>query len=235
MLCRACRLAPPDFVRAVSFGPYDGRMKEAVHALKYDRLHPAAHRLGRMLAEAVAQLASEAPAEMLVVPVPLHKSKYGQRGFNKSRLLAVHALGFLGESHPKWRLTLASSTLMRLRATDSQAGLTPRMQRLNVRGAFVVSDPSAVDRKHLLLIDDILTTGATLRAATKALVRAGAASVWVATLARAYRTCDFGPGFSFRAEEEVQSESDFDELAGEMPDAELQRTSRLSSHDQPSF
>src|ERR1039458_9395131 len=94
-LCRACRLAPPPFVRAVSFGPYEGRMKAAIHALKYDRLHPAARGLGRMLAETIAQLAAEAPAEMLVVPVPLHKSKYTQRGFNQARSLAAHALGFL--------------------------------------------------------------------------------------------------------------------------------------------
>jgi ComF family protein len=210
-------------------------MKDAIHALKYDRLHPAAHRLGHMLARAIAQLAAEAPAELLVVPVPLHKSKYGQRGFNQSRSLAVHALEFLGESHPQWRLTLASSTLMRLRATESQAGLTPRMRRLNVRGAFVVSDPSAVDKKHVLLIDDILTTGATARAAAKAIVAAGAASVWVATLARAYRNSDFGPAKGLRGEHEDQSQMDHDELAGEMPEAELQVASRFSSHDQPSF
>ncbi len=111
-LCRACRLAPPPFVRAVSYGVYQGRMREAIHALKYDRLHPAAPGLGRMLAEAIAQLAGEAPAEMLVVPVPLHPSKYAQRGFNQSRSLAAAALGFLRKSHPQWRLTLASSTLL---------------------------------------------------------------------------------------------------------------------------
>ena len=92
-LCRACRLAPPPFVRAVSYGVYQGRMREAIHALKYDRLHPAARGLGRMLAEAIAQLAGEAPAEMLVVPVPLHRSKYAQRGFNQARSLAAEALG----------------------------------------------------------------------------------------------------------------------------------------------
>ncbi len=69
-------MAPPPFVRAVAFGPYQDRMKAAIHALKYDRLHPAARGLGRMLAEAIAQLADDAPAEMLVVPVPLHRSKY---------------------------------------------------------------------------------------------------------------------------------------------------------------
>ena len=65
---------------------------------------------------------------------------------------------------------MASSTLMRLRATESQAGLSSRMRRLNVRGAFSVSDPSAVTLKHILVIDDILTTGATARAAVTAAV-----------------------------------------------------------------
>ncbi len=185
--CRACRMAPPTFVRAVAYGPYQDRMKAAIHALKYDRLHAAARGLGGMLAEAIAKLADEAPAEMLVVPVPLHRSKYAERGFNQARSLAVAALAALGKSHPEWQLTLASRTLMRQRATESQAGLTPRQRRLNVRGAFEVSDPAAVTLKHILIIDDIMTTGATARAAALALTRAGAASVWVATLARASR------------------------------------------------
>ncbi len=91
-LCRDCRMAPPPFVRAVSYGIYQGRMREAIHALKYDRLHGVSNGLGRMLAEAIAQLAGEAPEEMLVVPVPLHRSKYAQRGFNQSRSLARGAL-----------------------------------------------------------------------------------------------------------------------------------------------
>jgi ComF family protein len=162
-------------------------MREAIHALKYDRLHPIACGLGRMLADAIAQLAGEAPAEMLVVPVPLHRSKFAQRGFNQSRTLAHEALGLLRKSHPEWRLRLAASTLMRLRATQSQAGLTPRQRRQNLRGAFSVSDPTQVVSQSILLVDDILTTGATARAAAQALLDAGAASVWVATLARAQR------------------------------------------------
>jgi ComF family protein len=186
-LCRACRLAPPSFVRAVSFCTYDGRMRAAIHALKYDRVHSAANRLGSMLAVAIAQLLPEAPAEMLVIPVPLHRSKHRQRGFNQARALARHALESLRKSEPQWHLSLAPSTLMRLRSTESQAGLTPRQRRRNVRGAFKVSDPAAVRGKHILLVDDILTTGATARAAAQSLLRAGAASVYVATLARARR------------------------------------------------
>jgi ComF family protein len=204
-------------------------MKEAIHALKYDRLHPAARGLGRMLAEAIAQLAAEAPQEMLVIPVPLHRSKFADRGFNQARSLAANALDFLKKSHPEWRLKLASSTLMRLRATESQAGLTPRMRRLNVRGAFVVSDPSAITLKHVLIIDDILTTGATARAVAQVLMKAGAASVWVATLARARRFYEFG------RRDFIQDEDRIKELVGVAPAAVLQKASRFSSHDQPSF
>jgi len=186
-LCRACRMAPPAFTRAVAYGLYEGRMKEAIHALKYDRLHPAARGLGRMLAEAIEQLRGEAPMEMLVVPIPLHRSKHAQRGFNQARSLAREALGCLSSSRPDWKLTLASSTLMRLRPTESQAGLSPRQRRMNVHGAFSVSDEEAVRMRHVLLVDDVLTTGATARAAAQALQEAGAASVWVATLARATR------------------------------------------------
>ena len=228
-MCRACRLAPPPFVRAVSFGPYEGRLREAIHALKYDRLHPASKGLGKMLAEAIAQLAGEAPAEMLVVPIPLHRSKYAERGFNQARSLAAEALKVLSKSHPEWKLTLASSTLMRLRATESQAGLTPRARRINVRGAFTVSDSSAVMLKHVLVVDDILTTGATARAAARVLQRAGAATVWVATLARARRVSNFGQRFGFQDSDDVveRPENSTAEI--------LEEASRFSSHDQPSF
>jgi ComF family protein len=180
-------MAPPPFVRAVSYGLYAGRMREAIHALKYERLHPASRTLGRMLAHAIAQLAPQAPAEMLVIPVPLHKSRHSQRGFNQARALATVAMKALRKSHPAWKLTLAPAALLRQRATGSQAGLTPRQRRLNLRGAFRVSNPEAVVGKHVLIIDDIFTTGATARAAARELIAAGAESAWVATLARARR------------------------------------------------
>jgi predicted amidophosphoribosyltransferase len=192
-------MAPPPFVRAVAYGPYQGRMRAAIHALKYDRLHAAARGLGQMLAQAIAQLAEEAPSEMLVVPVPLHRSKYAERGFNQARALAVHALAALRKTHPEWRLTLASSTLMRLRATESQAGLTRASGDECARSVHGLrsrrghAEARFGDRRHF-------TTGATARAAAQALARAGAASVWVATLARAQpRVHDNRRNVSFRA------------------------------------
>lgn len=186
-ICRACRQVPPAFARAVSFGTYEGRLREAIHALKYDRLHPAANKLGAMLAQVIAELRPNAPSRLLVIPVPLHRSKQKHRGFNQARALAIAAIKRLRATHPDWELQLAPSTLMRLRATETQAGLTPTQRRKNVRGAFKVSDPAAVRGQHVLLVDDILTTGATARSAAQSLIKAGAASVYVATLARARR------------------------------------------------
>jgi ComF family protein len=202
-------------------------MKAAIHALKYEGLHPAARALGQMLAQAVAQLYGTAPAQMLVIPIPLHRFKQAERGFNQARSLARHALESLAISHPQWQLTLAASTLLRQRATESQAGLSPRQRRLNVRGAFLVSDASAVAEKHILLIDDILTTGATARAAAFALRRAGAASVWVATLARAHRAFTAGTSFIDPAESSEDS--------GVVPAVGPQAASMHSSMNQPSF
>ena len=162
-------------------------MRDLIHALKYGRLRPAARQLGQFLARAIQQLRSEAPTEMIVVPVPLHRAKHSDRGFNQARLITAEALAVLRRKAPDWRLTLAPGTLIRLRATETQAGLTTRQRRLNVRGAFKVSTPSLVAGKHVLLVDDILTTGATARAASRALLQAGAETVWVATLARARR------------------------------------------------
>jgi ComF family protein len=243
---RARRLAPRPFVRAVAYGLYENRMKASIHTLKYERLHLGARGLGRLLAQAIARLAGEAPLEILVIPVPLHRAKFDDRGFNQARALAEQALRFLRKSHPEWQLRLAPGTLMRLRATESQTGLTSRQRRLNVRIAFAVSDQAAVASRHVLLVDDIFTIGATARAAAQALTRAGAATVWVATLARArrvnafYRGADFGDvhGTSF------QDGEDTNEFSGNAPEADTVDAStyssahssrNFSSHDQPSF
>lgn len=180
-------MAPPHFARAVAWGLYGGRMRDAIHALKYGRVLSLADPLGERLANAIARLAPDSPAEWLVVPVPLYRRKQQERGFNQARMLAEKALGVLRRTHPEWKLTLEPELLRRKRPTTSQAGLTPRGRRLNMRGAFAVPEPEAVAGRDVLLIDDILTTGATARSAAAALMHAGAGQVYVATLARALR------------------------------------------------
>ena len=233
-------MAPPAFVRAVAYGIYRGRLRDAIHLLKYDKMHPAARGLGRMLAEAIHLLAGDAPSDMLVIPVPLHRRKIAQRGFNQAHLLARQAVAVVKTSHPNWNLKLAAGVMLRLRATETQASLTPRQRRLNLRGAFAVTDPSAVALKHVLLIDDILTTGATARAAATALMRAGAASVWVATLARARRV-HRSPNTRWE-DGEIAASSQIPgrgtaETAGNLSRQEFDSygTEPISSHGQPSF
>ena len=186
-LCRACRMVPPGFVRAVSYGVYDGSMRAVIHALKFERMEPLVHQLGGMLAEVMSRFAQETPEGMLVIPVPLHAKRRAERGFNQAEALAAEALLRLKKIHPAWRLEMDSGALVRERRTESQAGLTPRQRRQNLRGAFFVPDPGPIARRHILLVDDIYTTGATGRACSKVLLKAGAASVRVATLARAQR------------------------------------------------
>jgi predicted amidophosphoribosyltransferase len=155
---RPCVLATA-FVRAVAFGQDRGRRKDAIHACKYGHLYPRPGRLGRMPARAMAQRADQAPAEVPVVPVLLHQQKHEPPGFNRARTLAKNALSILKKSHPQWELAQAASTLLWQRWTGSKAGLTGRQLRLNMRGAFAVSDAPAVRSKHIPLLDDIPTAG----------------------------------------------------------------------------
>ena len=183
---RPCRVSPLAFVRAVAHGPYSGAMRPLLHLLKYEGLEPVATRLGEAIAGQLARYV-DLPADPLVVPVPLFRSRQRQRGFNQAELLASATLRALRALRPEWRGQLAAKVLQRSRATQSQAGLSLSERRRNLRGAFFVSETEAVRGRDVLLIDDIHTTGATARACSWALKRAGADSVWVATAARAQR------------------------------------------------
>jgi ComF family protein len=181
-----CRAAAPPFEKAVAHGVYATKLRALVHLLKYDGMEPLAIRLGA-LAGAQALTIADLPRALVVVPVPLFAGKRRQRGFNQSELLARGAMSAMRRNRPEMRLLLRVSALERQRATESQAGLSSHKRRVNVRNAFFVSRPAEVDGRDVLLIDDIYTTGATARACTRALKSAGAARVWVATVARAQR------------------------------------------------
>ncbi len=182
-------------MKAVAYGSYQGQLREMVHLLKYDRMQPVAGRLGRLLADSVETFVS--PQAMLVIPVPMHPSKQRQRGFNHAELLARTAMVEMRRRHPQWGLKLETGLLKRVRVTVSQAGLTTHQRRQNLRGAFFAPRPGNLAGQHVLLIDDIYTTGATARACSRVLRNAGAASVRVATVARVQRegVAFWDPGF----------------------------------------
>jgi ComF family protein len=177
-VCGECRTTAPPFVRAVAYGSYDGGLRELIHLLKYGGVRPAAGVLGRMLAEVMQGLGSEFRSAV-VVPVPLHSSKLRQRGFNQAEEIARATLKNLNRSE----LTL-KAVLERRRATASQTGLSDHQRQANVRGAFVVASPEHIADNDVLLVDDVLTTGATVSECARVLRRAGAARVFVATVAR---------------------------------------------------
>jgi ComF family protein len=115
------------------------------------------------------------------VPVPLHHRKLAQRGFNQAEIIAREALRDL---KPAKRFEFWTGILLRSRETGSQIGLTRHQRRENLRGAFMVSDPTRIAKRDILLIDDVFTTGTTVSECARVLLRAGAARVWVATVAR---------------------------------------------------
>ncbi len=192
-------MAPPAFVRAVAYGGYQGSLRNLIHLLKYERMQPVADRLGKLLADSIEMFAAsaEVPRQMLVIPVPMHAAKQRQRGFNQAELLARAAIRETRRRHPEARLQLKTNLLKRARVTVSQAGLSTHQRRQNLRGAFFAPHPERLAGQHVLLIDDIYTTGATARACSRMLRNAGAASVRVATVARAQREgiAAWDPGF----------------------------------------
>jgi len=180
--CLLCQRADPPFERAVAYGSNDRGLRDLVHLLKFQQVRPAADVLGRMLADTIAHLEPAMPVgTIVVVPVPLYRRKQAQRGFNQAEMIARAALKRL--SRPK-RFELCTGSLLRRRETGSQIGLTRHQRRENLRGAFAVSDATRILKRDVLLVDDVLTTGTTAAECARVLLRAGAARVWVATVAR---------------------------------------------------
>jgi competence protein ComFC len=177
--CALCRRGLRGFDAAYSFGFYEDELRELIHLFKYGRIQTLAKPLGRLLASAL-------PREQsfdVIVPMPLHWRKRWQRGFNQAALLAREIA----------RRTHAplSCALRRVKHTSAQAGLTNAKRRQNVSGAFRARRKPALAGKRVLLIDDVLTTGATAASCARALRLAGAREVTLLTLARADRRIDF--------------------------------------------
>jgi ComF family protein len=179
LLCQACRDKTYAFERARSFAVYEGALVQAILLLKYEQIEP----LGAWFAERLAELVKvqgSALAADVVVPVPLHRQRERERGYNQAALLSKPLAKRLGLPHK-------AVLQMRTRARPEKQILTLEERWESVRGAFATRPGSQVDNLRVLLLDDVLTTGATLDACARALLEAGAKSVVGLTVARAAR------------------------------------------------
>lgn len=176
-LCGRCLDRTGGFNRARAAGIYDGSLRAATHALKFKGRVQLAGPLGEMLFAAFQRYWSTAEVDV-IAPVPLHRKRLRQRGFNQAYLLVR-----------RWDLpdetVVQRDLLVRSRATAPQTGLDRRQRRLNIKNAFSVRRPGQSTGRRVLLVDDVFTTGATAEACAGALIRDGAERVDVLTLARA--------------------------------------------------
>jgi ComF family protein len=173
-VCLTCSEGLRGYDCAFVYGGYDGPLRRMVHVMKYERVESLAAPLGAM---ALRALPREMPHD-LVVAMPMHWFRRYQRGFNQAELLARVVASRLG-------LPLAAPVARRW--CTRQSGLTLAERRRNVGTSFQVRRPLEVSGKRVLLVDDVLTTGATAAACGRELKRAGAAHVTLLTLARADR------------------------------------------------
>jgi ComF family protein len=167
---------PPAYARARAAVRYDDVARTMVHALKYGDRLDLAPVMARWMARAGSELLMDAD---LVVPVPLHWRRMWTRRFNQSATLAK----LVAEPHG---VPVSYGALKRVRATPQQVGLSKPERTANVQGAFRV-DPAGkaeIARRHVVLVDDVLTSGATVDSCARALLRAGARQVDVLTFAR---------------------------------------------------
>lgn len=176
-LCERCLRDPPSYKAARALYVYEGPMVEAVHRFKYAGKTHLAGIFGPLLAES-ARACLPPESDPLIVPVPLHVKRLRKRGFNQSLLLARHVEDLTG-------FALDSLSLRRVRETPSQAALGKDKRRVNVREAFAVKSSLAIKGRDVLLVDDVSTTGSTLDACSRTLLRSGARRVFGLTLARA--------------------------------------------------
>lgn len=174
--CLSCREKTPLYAFFSPFKYEEETIRELIYRLKYNRLQIIAEFFSQCLAEYCRKFTVSFPKSIILIPMPLYRSRERARGFNQASLIAGHLAQELGFS-------VMERALVRLKNTKPQAGLNRDERGKNVIGAFGVKNHSAIKGKDILLLDDVLTTGFTMNEAARVLKEAGAKRVWAITIA----------------------------------------------------
>jgi ComF family protein len=178
-LCGDCLTAPKPFAVARSVAAFDSVLLEAIHALKYDNKTGLGAGLGRMMT-GDSYTGMDMQGYTVIMPVPLHIRRLRERGFNQSLLLAKVI-------STRYAIPVDFIALRRQIDTPPQTRMGRKERQANIRGAFAVADRERVRKQHVLLIDDVYTTGSTLAECARTLLSGGATRVGALTLARAIK------------------------------------------------
>jgi ComF family protein len=176
-MCGACLLAAPAFSVARALGEYERVLMDVIHRFKYGGKISLGERLGEFMAD-VSYPSLAINDYSLIIPVPLHPRRLRQRGFNQAMVLAR-------EISRRFSLRLDFLSLQRVVFTEPQVGLGKDMRELNIKGAFQVSDAGRIKDEKIILVDDVYTTGSTVKECARILMKNKAEEVAVLTLARA--------------------------------------------------
>lgn len=168
-LCGDCLRERPPFSRVITYGLYSDALKEAVHLLKFTSIKRLSRPLGMLLA------GLDIPEADLIVPVPLSTRELRKRGFNQTLLISRALSKTTG-------IPLGPGLLYKKRETPPQVSLPRRERLLNLKGAFAARE--GLEGRRVILVDDVVTTGATARECSRAILKAGAEEVFVAAVAR---------------------------------------------------
>ncbi len=177
--CGQCLVTPPPYSSAQSLGRYEGSLHHAINRLKYNNKRSLAGPLGHLLFIATGDRIKSLEID-IILPIPLHSKRLKERGYNQSVLIAEALARYID-------VPVELGCLERVRWTTPQVELKGSQREKNVRRAFRVRRPERIKGKRMLLLDDVLTTGATVNEATRTLIKSGATEVHVVTLGRVIR------------------------------------------------
>jgi ComF family protein len=165
-------MQPPSYVKVYAVGIYEQSLRQAIHRFKFNGGVGLDRSLGKLLEQTIdADLSID-----LVIPIPLHRKRLQQRSYNQALLLAREVARIR-------TLTVVNDLLLKIRETESQLGLSAKERMKNLQGAFALK--RKVSGKKILLVDDVMTTGATVETCSRVLLEGGATEIRVAVIGRA--------------------------------------------------